>query len=290
MPDATMRIDLGKLAEHVDVAPGGEIVLRGAFTSTRDGSIIDAATTTWPANAPGGESIDAGGLLDLEKGGFHVTSRDPKTHEVHAIASGDPAPACDAAGVTAPCVALRVVPEARTRLITVGEWTATLKGGITLETNAPSAMAPVEQAASRWSGTLAVAAALIVVVIAAALWRGKQKRFAESPAGQLLELARQVKEKLGKADAVLAAPLAPAVEHALAAVRKRRVDPKSNEGKRVIEALKRVEIRLDESAEHQRAEKEQQAADELVRDVEAALEAADEATAFERRAVNERSA
>ena len=87
----------------LDVSPGGEIILRGSYTSTHDGSTVDAATTTWPAGAPGGASVDAGGLVDLTAGGFHLTSRDPVTHEVHAIATGEPGPACAATGAATPC-------------------------------------------------------------------------------------------------------------------------------------------------------------------------------------------
>jgi hypothetical protein len=46
---------------------------------------------------------------------------------------------------------------------------------------------------------------------------------------------------------------------------------------RVRELLLRVEARLDETVERERAEREQEAADELVLEVESALEAAREA-------------
>src|SRR5262245_59680311 len=121
---------LNRPAIAVDVTPGGEIILRGSYQSTHDGSIVDAAVTTWPADAPGGASVDAGGLIDFEAGGFHLTSRNIATHEVHAVATGGPAPACAAFGVASPCLALRVEPQARTRLLTMDAWTKSLKGGI----------------------------------------------------------------------------------------------------------------------------------------------------------------
>ena len=51
---ARFSLDLARPAVHVDVSPGGEIVLRGSYQSTHDGSVIDAATTTWPKETPGG--------------------------------------------------------------------------------------------------------------------------------------------------------------------------------------------------------------------------------------------
>lgn len=65
-------------AVHVDVRPGGEIVVKGSFYSAHDGSTIDAAATIWPENAPGGASADSGGLIDFAAGGFRVSSRDFK--------------------------------------------------------------------------------------------------------------------------------------------------------------------------------------------------------------------
>ena len=73
-----MKLALDRIVQPVNVEPGGEIILRGSFTSAHDGTTIDAATTQWPAGAPGGASVDAGGLIDFEAGGFHMTSRDPK--------------------------------------------------------------------------------------------------------------------------------------------------------------------------------------------------------------------
>ena len=86
-----------------------------------------------------------------------------------------------------------------------------------------------------------------------------------------------MQDKLGRADAVLAAPLAPAVQTALRSLKQRRVDASSAEGRRVADVLARVEARLDASVIEARAEEEQRAADELVQEMESALEAADEA-------------
>ncbi|KYF78817.1 hypothetical protein BE11_28585 [Sorangium cellulosum] len=268
----TFPLRRDRVAQHVDVAPGGEIVLRGKLVCSTDGSVIDAATTTWPAGAPGGASVDSGGLVDFAQGGFHVMSRDPATHEVHAIATGDPAPACALAGVEAPCLPLRLVPLARARLQTAQELTSCLNGGITVEV--PDAvLPPVAPAAVPY---VQGAAVLLGVLGLASIGWVVQRRRARSPLGRLLALAKRTRSKLRAADPVVAAPLLPAVEAALGALKRRRVDAASTEGKRVAELLRRVEVRLDASVEEARADREQQAADELVREIESALEAVDE--------------
>jgi hypothetical protein len=269
------NISLDQGAVHVDVTPGSEIVLRGSYTSTHDGSIIDAATTTWPAEAPGGASVDAGGLFEIsEPYGFHQTARDPVKHVVRAVATGEGGAACAAFGVQAPCLPLRLRPQAQSRLLTDGDWARSLKGGISLEVPfiptvyVPPSSVPYLEAAG------GVFAATLLGVLAFRY----RKRQAASPAGQLLALGKRVRDKLGRADAVVAAPLAPAIETALKALRGRRIDAASVEGKRIAAVLQRVEVRLEESAQRARADEEQQAADELVREFESALEAADEAT------------
>ncbi|XXY44652.1 hypothetical protein WME91_32075 [Sorangium sp. So ce269] len=268
----TFPLRRDRVAQHVDVAPGGEIVLRGKLVCSTDASVIDAATTTWPAGAPGGGSVDSGGLIDFAQGGFHVTSRDPATHEVHAIATGDPAPACALAGVEAPCLPLRLVPLARARLQTAQELTSCLNGGITVEV--PDAVIPpVAPAAAPY---VQGAAVLLGLGVLASVGWAVHRRRARSPIGQLIGLANRTRAKLKAADPVVAAPLLPAVEAALGALKRRRVDAASTEGKRVAEVLRRVETRLDASAVEARADREQQAADELVREIESALEAVDE--------------
>jgi len=275
MPDPLIiKLSLTQPALPVDVSPGGEIVLRGSFTSTRDGSIVDAATTTWPQDAPGGGSIDAGGLIDFEAGGFHITSRDVAKHEVHAIAVGDSGPACSALQAGARCLPLRVQKQAVTRLITMQEWTSSLQGNISVEVVTPPVYAPPPAAVPY----LALALPMLAAGVATFFALRFRKRNAESPAGQLIALGKRVRDKLASADAIVAAPLAPAIETALKALRARRIDATSAEGKRIAAVLVRVEVRLDESAERARAHEEQQAADELVREFESALEAADEAT------------
>lgn len=122
------------------------------------------------------------------------------------------------------------------------------------------------------AGAVVMLSVVLATVAAWLLWRRSR-----SPRAQLLALARRVREKALHADPILSAPLAPALHNALRAVREQRVQPESEEGRRVIEVLRRVDARLDQTAAQAKADDERRAADELVRDVEIALEAAGEA-------------
>ncbi len=281
---ATFVLRLDKFAEHVDLKPGAELKLTGSFVSKFDGSTVDAATTTWPEGTPGGKSVDAKGLIDFEAGGLRMTSRDPKTHEVVAIATGKEAPACAQRGVQAPCLVLNTASLAQSRLITMDEWRQSLDGQLSVELTAPPApplTAPVTDALSSpiLLGTLGLFGAAALLGLGWTVHR-RQKL---SPAGQLKDLAQRVSAKLTTADAALAATVAPVVKKTLAAMREKRVDPASREGVRVRELLVRVEARLDETERSAREAKEQEAADELVIEMESALEAANEAMGVGRR-------
>jgi hypothetical protein len=267
MPTSTLlAIPLGQLAVHVDAPPGTEVVLRGELHSTFDGATIDAASTTFPHEP----TADTGGLIDFSSGGFYVREHDATTHVVRAIATGDGGEACAVAGVASPCLPLRLPVQARSRLLTTVEWTNSLKGGIACEVLSPPVVAPVTV---RYTGVAAGALGIAAIVVAA--WWAR-KRQATSPEGRLSTLARRVRRKLDRADPVLAAPLAPAVKSTLNALSSRHIDASSSEGQRITDVLMRVEARLDSSAEVARAHAEHAAADNLVGDVESALEAIDE--------------
>lgn len=276
---ATFTLRLDQLAQHVDVEPGAEIHLKGSVQSA-DGAIIDAASTTWPEGA-GPATVDSGGLVDLKGGGFHLSSRDPATHEVVAVATGEEAPACAAAGVKAPCLALRTLPLARTRLMTREELAQSLTGKISVETlGKPAAPPPPPLQPVRDLVAQPAFQAAIAVLVAAALgslFYLARRRRQRSPRGQLEALITRVSAKLKIADAALAATLTPAVKKARSLLDERRIDAASQEGRRVRDVLLRVELNLDETAQRTRAAKEQEAADELLLEVEAAVEAANEA-------------
>lgn len=280
MPPTTFPFQLDQPATHVAVQPGGKIILRGSFHSSHDGSVVDAATTTWPSGAPGGGSVDSGGLIDFAGGGFHVVSRDPDTHQVVAVATDGPAPACDLHDVAAPCLPLRVHHQAHSRLITVKEWTSSLKGGMNVEVVAPPAYAPVTTMAEKLKPVLiggGVVVGIVAALIVAWAW---YRRWSRSAKVQLRKLAARVRDKASQADPILAGPLLPALETAMKAIDQRKVDPSSEEGKKVMAVLLRVDEKLDEKAARTKAEDERKAADELVSEVEIALEAAGEAAQY----------
>lgn len=282
-PPTSFSLSLSTPAQHVAVAPGGEIVLKGAFRSSHDGSVVDAASTTWPQGAPGGASVDAGGLVDLQKGGFHITSRDPVTHEVHAVYDTSTPSACALYGTSAPCLPLRLREPAQKRLITDGDWARSLKGGITVEVINPPAYAPAVSAGKQAAPYLAGAAALLAAglgVAAALRWR---RRKAESPQAQLLALARKVQQHARGADPALAAPLAGPLAGAIERLEKGAIDPASPEGRRVRVMLEKVDQKLTDKAQQARSQREREVADELAREVEDAFEAAEEALQAERR-------
>ena len=45
----TVPLPLDRPALPLDLAPGGEVVLRGSYSSGLDGSVVDARATSWPA-------------------------------------------------------------------------------------------------------------------------------------------------------------------------------------------------------------------------------------------------
>lgn len=274
------KLAVETFAVPVKAPPGTEVRLKGFYVAS-DGSIIDAATTTWPEGAPGGQGIDPNGFVDFAGSGFHLSKRDPVTHEVVAIATGQDAPACAAAGVKAPCLAMRTTILARSRLMTRDELRESMKGEITVEVMAPAeppppaALAPVTDALASpiAIGAFGVMGLGAVCALGWVVYRRRKL----SPEGKMRELAARVSKKLKGADAVLFAALDPIVKKTLAAMRERRVDPTSKEGIRVADVLTRVEARLDQTAREEKEAKEQAAADELVLEMESALEAANEA-------------
>ncbi|MBI5532313.1 MAG: hypothetical protein HY898_06345 [Deltaproteobacteria bacterium] len=270
-------VPLDRKAVHVDVQPGGEIILRGSLYSSHDGARIDATTTSWPANAPGGASVDSGGLFDLEAGGFHVTSQNPSTHEVHAIATGDDAPLCALHDVAAPCLPLRLGVQAQSRLLETRDWHASLRGTIAIEVVDAPLYAPAAHWTSQAAPVLKTAGVGLLLALVAAGVAALLYRRSSTPAARLAALARRVRAKAQRAAPVLAAPLNPALDSALQALRAQRVDPLSPHGQKMANVLLRLESTLDEAELSTRRATEQQLADELARDVEIALEAAAEA-------------
>jgi hypothetical protein len=264
-------------AFHVPIPPGGELVLRGSLYSSHDGSRVDATTTTWPADAPGGGSIDPGGMYDLEAGGFHLASQDPQAHVVHAVATGVEAPACSLHGVSSPCLLSRLAVQANSRLMQADDWYGSLHGSLAMEVAEPPFYAP----ALPWTAALwpvaRVAGVLFAIALLVALGVWIHKVRASTPTAVLARLARRVRTKAERAAPLLAAPLQPALDSASRALRSRSLDPRSPQGRRVSQLLAGLEERLDATAREQTAASEKQLADNFALEVEIALQAAAEA-------------
>jgi len=274
MPD-TVKIPLEQAVVPVALKAGEEIVIRGVLYSTEDGSRIDARTTSWPGKAPGGASVDIGGYIDFAGGGLRVESYDPATHEVHARATTQAGEVCSAAGKGLYCLPARTLVQAQSRGLTVAQWKGSMQGELSMEVPSPPPLAPVT---STLSSPVFLGGALAVVAVGALVAaRVARKRWSQTPTAQLEALAKRVREKAKASDVALGAPLLPALDRALEALKKRKVEASSPEGKRLEAMLLRVDDKLSRTERTLRAEDEKAVADELLHDVEDALDAGDEA-------------
>lgn len=272
-----VKIPLDRPVLPLTLSPGDEIVVRGELYSTFDGSRIDARATSWPSEAPGGASVDHGGFVDFSGGGLRVESYDAKTHEVHARVLETPGEACSALGVASPCLPVRTLTQAQTRGLTVATWKGSLQGSLTVELPAPAIVPVAPMRAAATSPWFLGVAALLLGLTALVIGRRMAKKRAESPRAQLEALAKRVRDRAKAADVALAAPLLPALERALAAVKEGKVAPRSPEGRRIEAMLLRVEDKLSHTERKLRAEDEKVVTDELLGEVEDALDAGDEA-------------
>ena len=117
-----------------------------------------------------------------------------------------------------------------------------------------------------------------LLVLAMLLFVGWQfRRWSRSAPVELRRLAKRVRDKALRADPILSGPLAPALDSMIKAIESSKVDPVSEEGQRIVKVLRRVDATLDEKAAENKACDERKMADELVSEVEIALEAAGEA-------------
>ncbi len=273
------KLPIDKLVHPLSVPPGTELTFSGSYR-TQDGATLDAATTTWPAGESGPAGVDAGGIIDFAAGGLRMVSRDPTTHEVVAIVTGDEGPVCKALGTKSPCLVLRTVPLSRTRLVTVNELTKSMMGGITVKhfepppPPPPSVLAPAADLLKH-PATISLLAVSTLAGVGALAWviRRRQQLSAE---GQLRALTKRVQAKLQAADAALVATLTPALKRVVSSVSNKKLDAQSPEAERVKALLLRIESSIEDSQRAKENAKQQAAADELVIEMEAAMEAAEE--------------
>lgn len=207
----------------VAVAPGGEVVIRGSARSSHDGTVFDALTARPGATGVEGEGNPVpGGLYDVEEGGWRVVARDLRAHAYRLAATGQPGAQCIAANVASPCLPLRLLPLAQTRLLAVSEFAATMSGELTLEViDAADVPVRVPSFVARYGA----AAGVGVLVAAGALLAARRLRQrASTPEALLQRTAARVKARLANADPVHKA-LGPSIDglvtHALELARLR---------------------------------------------------------------------
>jgi hypothetical protein len=270
-----LDLPLDRPALPVAAAAGAKIVVRGSLRSAHDGSTVDAIKTEPAQGAQ--PPADPGGLIDFRAGGLRVVEVGPAPHEVSAVVTGEPGPACQALGVASPCLPLRSLELSRARLLTAREWTSSLEGRLSVEVPDPPLLPPATRSPSFAPAMAGAFAAALAALAVAAIRRRKLAR-ERSPLGRLVALAERVRSKASRAAPEVSAPLEPALATALRYLNEGRIDPGSPQGTRIAETLARVESKLEEGSRLAREAAEQHAADELLLDIESALEAADEAT------------
>ncbi len=281
MPHPAIDLPLHRVATTVPVSPGEMITISGSLYSAHDGSILDGASTTWPEAAPGGASVDAGGLIDFAGSGFAIVSRDADSHTVTAVATGKDAPRCAEHGVDAPCLLLRTKQLAHGRLLTVEQYVGTLQGGLRVEGAVPAAGGQLgtatglasQDTGSVWAATGVLLAAVAAILATITWWR----RWSTSLRRQLTVQIRKLRAKIRRLDPVLAAVLVPELGRVSQAVRRGQLDPASVEGRRVATALKQLEADLDTADQAERSRQESATADALMQQLQSAVVAAMEA-------------
>jgi hypothetical protein len=293
MPGTTFTLSPGQTGTHVPVSPGGSIIVRGAFHCRYDGTTIDAASTAWPQDAPGGASRAAVGIIDFGAGGFEIVAHDALAHEVQAVATGAAAPACTALGLPAPCLLLRSGPLAHHRLLTVRDFTASLGGEMTVHNPVPAALTITDShptghltgdpigvdGAAGWLPDWALTGAVTwaAMLFGVGLWL-IYRRWAGSARHRLTRLVRRIKRTAMTADPVLSQVLGPALTSMARALRNRRLDPGSVAGRRLEQSLRQLHSELVSGVIEKQRRDQRQVADDLGCQLQLAVEAAAEAS------------
>lgn len=270
---------------HVALAPGEIVTIKGIFRCRHDGTTVDGVSTGWPADAPGGPRVVPGGLIDFAAGGFEVTARDADSHQIEAVATGGPAPACHALGLEAPCLPLRTVQLAHERLLTVREYVGSLHGEMTVavpESPAHLAVATEsvgEEEAWVWLPQLAIVGVLVwaAATLLVILW-ALHRRWIGSARRRIARRMRELEQTALSADPVLSQVLAPALAGMARALRDRRLDPTSAEGQRLEQRLQELHSDLVRSMVERKRLDERQVADDLAVQLQQAVDAAAEAS------------
>jgi hypothetical protein len=126
-------------------------------------------------------------------------------------------------------------------------------------------------------GVLALSFVTLALLVLVGLAIARARRTTE-PRRQFARLVRSVRGAATRADPVLAELLSPALLGAAQAVRHRRLDPASPQGRRLVQSLEGLRAGLASRTSARRQAAERQVVDELALDLELALEAAAEAS------------
>jgi hypothetical protein len=274
-PSFQLRLD--HPVQALDAPAGSTLTLRGYFHSTLDGSTVDAALTSWPDSAPGGASVDSGGLVDFEAGGLHLLSRDPQSHQVQAMGTAIPGAACAAAGISSPCLVLRTTPQAISRLTTTADYASSLKGSIWVEVAAAPIHEPVLALADKIAPYFRATGLALALMFAAAVVLVLVQNRQKSSDYRIRSLISRARQTLRSTDPVLALPLMTVVDQADKALKSHRIEASSEQGRRVEQLLKDLLKQVEDAKMADRADREREEAEDLAQRFQIALEAAQEA-------------
>jgi hypothetical protein len=179
-PSPTAAVDLGRLK------PGEIVTIHGSATTSFDGAVFDATTTTTDTGTR------PGGLYQTDGVGLRVVEQHIDTHDVKLVATGEAAPTCSAAGLASPCLVPRIKELAHERLLTEGELAKTLTGSVEVAIPTPPPPPLVSSSTSHAFGGALAASLLVAAAIVGWRWRSEKKK---TPLGQVQAAAQEARAR-----------------------------------------------------------------------------------------------
>lgn len=166
----------------LSLRPGDAVVVEGLVATQHDGVAWDAVS-----HLEGGVFVP-GGLYRLDGVGLRVAQHDAATHRTRLVATGDGAPTCALAGLSAPCLVPRLPELAHERLLTTEAFVTTLRGTLAVtELRVP----PPPPSWHRYARVTGAALALGVPALVLALLGLARRR--RSPLGQVFAAAAEAR-------------------------------------------------------------------------------------------------
>lgn len=147
------------------MSPGDRVTLAGSVATAWDGTVFDARSLVDP---------EAGGLAFESSANGVTTLR----------ATGNPGPACAAAGVASPCLVPRLPELAHARMLSTEELRATLRGDLVIEV-VPLVAAPIPPSRAPW--VLAIVSAVVAIALSL------RKRLRATPLGRVMAAAAEAR-------------------------------------------------------------------------------------------------